>query len=82
MKLYLIFLINLFNSCSIPKIDKISIEQALSMSGENRGELENILKHYQNNPKQLTASQSLIRNMKSCFSGFFKMVYQIRSIIF
>lgn len=52
------------------------------MSGENRGELENILKHYQNNPKQLTASQFLIRNMKSCFSGFFRMVYQIRSIIF
>lgn len=30
------------------KTDKINIEQALSMSGENRRELEKVLKYYKN----------------------------------
>lgn len=39
------------------------LEQALIFSGENRGELEKVLKHYKNDPEKLKAACFLIRNM-------------------
>lgn len=39
------------------------LEQALLFAGENRGELEKVLTHYENNPEKLEAARFLIRNM-------------------
>lgn len=39
------------------------LEQALQFAGENRGELEKVLSHYENNPEKLEAARFLIRNM-------------------
>ena len=68
MKSYLIFLIFLFGSCSMPETNKISVEQALSMSGENRGELDKVLAHYKNDSLKLEAVRYLIANMPFHFS--------------
>ena len=68
MKSYLIFLIFLLGSCSMPETNKISVEQALSMSGENRGELDKVLAHYKNDSLKLEAVRYLIANMPFHFS--------------
>ena len=39
------------------------LEQTLPFAGENRGELEKVLTHYENNPEKLEAARFLIRNM-------------------
>ncbi|RHU23220.1 hypothetical protein DXD68_19235 [Parabacteroides sp. TM07-1AC] len=43
--------------------DSKRLEQALLFAGENRGELEKVLTHYENNPEKLEAARFLIRNM-------------------
>lgn len=68
MRLYLVFLIYLLSSCSISKTDKVNIEQVLSMSGENRSELEKVLEYYKNDTLKLKAAQYLILNMPFHFS--------------
>ena len=44
------------------------MEQALTMAGENRKELEKVLKHYKDDSLKLKAAQFLIRNMPFHFS--------------
>lgn len=48
-------------ACS--SVDDKRLEQALQFAGENRGELEKVLSHYENNPEKLEAARFLIRNM-------------------
>lgn len=48
-------------ACASP--DSKRLEQALVFAGENRGELEKVLSHYENNPEKLEAARFLIRNM-------------------
>ena len=43
--------------------DSKRLEQALLFAGNNRGELEKVLSHYENNPEKLEAARFLIRNM-------------------
>ena len=43
--------------------DSKRLEQALLFAGDNRGELEKVLSHYENNPEKLEAARFLIRNM-------------------
>lgn len=45
-----------------------SLEQALSLAGENRQELEQVLEHYKDEPLRLKAAQFLIENMPGCYS--------------
>lgn len=46
--------------CSCRKQD---LESALSYAGDNRPELEKVLRHYQNDPMKLQAAEFLIENM-------------------
>jgi hypothetical protein len=39
------------------------LEAAFDLAGENRKELEKVLKHYKNEPDKLTAARFLIENM-------------------
>lgn len=48
-------------ACNSP--DSKRLEQALLFAGDNRGELEKVLAHYENNPEKLEAARFLIRNM-------------------
>lgn len=50
------------------KTKGVSVEQALSMAGENRGELEKVLEYYKNDSLKLIATRYLIRNMPFHFS--------------
>lgn len=64
MKLYLIifFAFCLF-SCSWQGNKNTYLEQALSLAGNNRKELEKVLNHYQADTLKLKAAQFLIENM-------------------
>lgn len=53
-------------SCSTED-DKV-LEEALSLAGTNRTELERVLSHYQNAPQKLEAAKFLIRNMPGHYS--------------
>ena len=44
------------------------LEQALLFAGDNRGELEKVLTHYENNPEKLEAAKFLIRNMLGSYA--------------
>ena len=44
------------------------LEQALLFAGDNRGELEKVLTHYENNPEKLEAAKFLIRNMPGSYA--------------
>lgn len=48
-------------ACASP--DSKRLEQALLFAGDNRGELEKVLSHYENDPEKLEAARFLIRNM-------------------
>lgn len=48
-------------ACSSTKEDPL--QQALIFAGNNRGELEKVLSHYESNPEKLEAARFLIRNM-------------------
>lgn len=56
------------------------LQEALSLSGDNRSELESVLKHYEGNPPKRAAAEFLLGNMfhYSLVDG--GMVYDIRSI--
>ncbi|WP_233427019.1 hypothetical protein [Parabacteroides johnsonii] len=61
-------ILSFLTSCTIQKTKGISLEQALSMSGENREELEKVLEYYKNDSLKLEAARFLIRNMQFHFS--------------
>lgn len=56
----------ILSSCYLAE-DK-RLEYALDFAGENRGELEAVLRHYNNNPQKLEAAKFLIRNMPHYYS--------------
>lgn len=51
----------LLGSCCL--LNDESMEQSLAFSGENRSELESVLRHYKNTPQKLSAARFLIKNM-------------------
>ena len=65
---FLFMILSFLTSCTIQKTKGISLEQALSMSGENREELEKVLEYYKNDSLKLEAARFLIRNMPFHFS--------------
>ncbi len=56
-------ILSILTSCAIQKTKGVSLEQALSMAGENRAELEKVLEYYKNDSLKLEAARFLIRNM-------------------
>lgn len=69
MKTYfLLIILSILTPCSMQKIKGFSTEQALSMAGENRKELEKVLEHYKNDSLKLEAARYLVRNMPFHFS--------------
>lgn len=66
----LLFLIFIFlnNVCCQSNKDDISMHQALSLAGDNRVELEKVLKHYESDSLKLEAAKFLIRNLPGSFS--------------
>ena len=65
---FLFMILSILTSCAIQKIKGVSLEQALSMAGENRAELEKVLEYYKNDSIKLEAARYLIRNMPFHFS--------------
>ena len=61
-------ILSILTSCAIQKTKGVSLEQALSMAGENRSELEKVLEYYKNDSLKLEAARFLIRNMPFHFS--------------
>ena len=53
---------------SCGRADDSQLEQALERAGDNRAELEQVLKHYAGEPEKLEAASFLIRNMMYHFS--------------
>lgn len=69
MKILTFFILfYLFLSCSTHKESGLSLEQGLSMAGENRKELEKVLEYYKKDSFKLKAAQYLIVNMPFHFS--------------
>ena len=60
---FLFMILSILTSCSMQKTKGVSLEQALSMSGENQAELEKVLEYYKNDSIKLEAARYLIRNM-------------------
>ena len=65
---FLFMILSILTSCSMQKTKGVSLEQALSMSGENQAELEKVLEYYKNDSIKLEAARYLIRNMPFHFS--------------
>ena len=66
MKSLFIIGLNIFTAIFLMacnSLDSKRLEQALQFAGDNRGELEKVLAHYENNPEKLEAARFLIRNM-------------------
>lgn len=57
----------LLTSCTMMDSDSL-LEDALVMAGDNRGELEKVLEHYENDSLKLKAAEFLIRNMPGHYS--------------
>ena len=55
------FLFEMVGSCT--SVNDQRLEAALQMAGENRGELEKVLKHYEHDTLKLKAARFLIENM-------------------
>lgn len=60
-------LLLLFASCESKSGGK-AVNQALELAGNNRIELEEVLKHYKNDPLKLKAAEFLIMNMPGSFA--------------
>ena len=65
---FLFVIVSILTSCSMQKTKGVSLEQALSMAGENRAELEKVLEYYKHDSLKLEAARFLIRNMPFHFS--------------
>lgn len=59
----------LFFSCCQSKNDEKMLKQSLTLAGNNRTELEKVLKHYKNDPSKLKAAVFLISNMQGSLPG-------------
>ena len=68
-------ILSFLTSCTIQKTKGISLEQALSMSGENREELEKVLEYYKN--RQLKAGSSPIFDPEHAVSFFTDGTFRI-----
>ena len=55
--------------------DREQLNEALKFAGENRSELEKVLKHYENDSLKLKAAKFLIENMKVNNSINIKTIY-------
>lgn len=75
---FFIYLTILLSACSSQ--DK-RLEYALKLAGENRQELEKVLKHYQNSPEKLAATHFLIQNMPYYYEYDGQQLDTVRSII-
>ena len=66
MKFSWIFIIGVcwFASCT-PNPDRL--KQALEFAGENRGELQKVLRHYEDDTLKSRAARFLIENMTHCY---------------
>ena len=67
---FLFMILSILTTCSMQKTKGVSLEQALSMSGENQAELEKVLEYYKNDSIKLEAARYLIRNMPFHFHGW------------
>ena len=65
--IFLLLSILLFAYCQ-SKIAEKAFNQSLALSGNNRTELEKVLKHYKNDPLKLKAAEFLIMNMPGSFA--------------
>ena len=61
-----IFVVSFLMACNSSNSKRL--EQALLFAGDNRGELEKVLTHYENNPEKLEAAKFLIRNMLGSYA--------------
>jgi len=67
-----LFVVSFFNACS--RHFSPEIEEALLLAGNNRGELEKVLKHYARNPGdslKLRSAEFLIVNMPGKYSEYY-----------
>ena len=57
---FLFMILSILTSCSMQKTKGVSLEQALSMSGENQAELEKVLEYYKNDSIKLEAARRCV----------------------
>ena len=60
---FLFMILSILTSCSMQKTKGVSLEQALSMSGENQAELEKVLEYYKNDSIKLEAYRPKANDM-------------------
>lgn len=70
----------LFFACQNSESEK-QLQQALSLSGDNRGELEKVLEHYKNDSLKLEAAKFLIRHMPGNMAYDSVNLYKYRPIL-
>ena len=75
--LFFFIFITVMNSCTTSS----KLEEALALSGENRGELEKVLKHYNNDSLKLKAAEFLIENMPGHYTLRGETIDRYREII-
>ena len=61
------FIVLIFSSCVSDNTVDQQTESSLQFAGNNRTELEKVLKYYKNDPQKLEAAKFLIRNMPKVF---------------
>ena len=62
------FIVLIFSSCVSDNTVDQQTESSLQFAGNNRTELEKVLKYYKNDPQKLEAAKFLIRNMPHWYS--------------
>lgn len=65
VNMYRVLFISVVFACFVMSCDRQYnlLEHALSIAGENRSELENVLEYYQDSALKLKAAQFLVTNM-------------------
>lgn len=81
VKIMFVLLICLISTSCQSNKDDYDLNQALEFAGDNRVELEKLLKHYENDSLKLEAAQFLIRNMPGQYSVSSYGVDSCKSII-
>lgn len=75
--LFCCVIVSIMVCCTTPS----KLEEALALSGKNRGELEKVLKHYSNDSLKLIAAEFLIKNMPGHYTLRGETIDRYREII-
>lgn len=78
MKYFILLVLIFLSSCSFS--DKSKLDYSLNLANENRMELEEVLKYYQEMPQQFAAAKFIIENMPGHYGYDYQSISKLQPI--